>query len=394
MVGSFISWAGDWMDLATLNWAVLQFTDSALALGVINACRLVPVFALSFPAGVLADRFDRRRLLLVLQSGMMVLTFAIGWLVYVEAPFWLFAVMVTARSTMSAMSLPVRTAMLPDLVTRDALASAVASQSLMMNIARSAGLAIAAGLLVVLPLHALFWINGASFVLVLATLLIVRPLQVSPRRAATRGGAVGEAVGYIRTSPSVQSLLVLAIVPMVFGFPYQTLMPLFARDLYGLDEGGYGLLLTLAAVGALTGALWLSFRGSGRHAGRWLVLSVLGFGGGLVLLASAGGFWFAAAMAFLVGFVSQIYRTMSRITIQLQVPEHLRGRILAIALMDRGFMPLGTLLLGAVAEWGGTRVAGWVMGVGCIAVTLGVLAIRGSVWHLDLSKSEPVHPRT
>jgi MFS transporter, DHA1 family, staphyloferrin A biosynthesis exporter len=106
--GNLVSQAGEWMTLVTLNWAVLEFTGSALYLGLINACRLVPAFLLSLPAGVLADRSDRRKLLILLQAGIMPSTFGVGYLLAADSPFWLLAVVVTLRSALMAVVIPVR----------------------------------------------------------------------------------------------------------------------------------------------------------------------------------------------------------------------------------------------------------------------------------------------
>ena len=239
MAGCVVSWVGDWMDLAALNWAVLKLTGSAIDLGLINACRLVPVFLLSLPAGVLADRLDRRRLLIGLQVGAMLLTFAFAILVALRGPFWLFALAVAARSILVSMATPVRNALLPNLVPVGAIAGAVASQAALMNLARIVGPALAGVLLAVLPMDEVFWINGASYLAVLATLICIRPVAVRRPRSpeGRRHGEVREAFAFVRDDEGRQSLLILSVVPMIFGFPYTTLMPLFARDLFDLGRG-------------------------------------------------------------------------------------------------------------------------------------------------------------
>ncbi|MBX6316678.1 MAG: MFS transporter, partial [Isosphaeraceae bacterium] len=355
MAGSLVSWVGDWMDLTTLNWAVLERTDSPLALGLINACRLVPSFVLSIPAGVLADRHDRRCLLTWLQAGGMVLTFGIGFLVASGSPFWLFAAAVTLRAILMAMVPPVRSALIPNLVPSEAIARAIAGQAALMNLARIVGPALAGALLALLEVEELFWINGWSFVAVLFTLILIRPgsdPEFVPRADARAG--IREAVAYVRGSPSIQSLLILAVVPMIFGFPYTALMPLFARDLLQLGPEGFGALLSISAVGALSGSAWLALSRGVQGSGRWLVGSILGFGLSLLLFMAARGFAPAAPLMFAVGLTSQIYRTTSRITLQREVPDRLRGRILSLALMDRGLIPLGAILIGAVADGAGT----------------------------------------
>ena len=380
--GYLISQAGEWMTLVALNWAVLEFTGSALYLGLINACRMVPAFLLSVPAGVLADRSDRRKLLILLQVGTMLSTFCVGYLLAADSPFWPLAVVVTLRSVLMAMIIPVRNALIPNLVPESQVASAVAVDSGVRNISRIVGPAIAGTLLAVMEVADVFWISACSIVAVLLSLFVVHP--ESDRSAASNNmkADIQEAVVYVKNSPVVQSLLILAVVPMVFAFPYTAMMPLFAEDLLQLGPEGLGVLLPVAAAGALVGSAWLSLGSETEGAGKWLVCSIIGFGLFLLLFMTAETLITAAVLMFLVGLASATYRTISRVTLQTRVPDRLRGRILSIALMDRGLMPLGAILIGAVAEWAGALWAGMVMGGGCVAVTLAVLAARRQIWSL------------
>lgn len=376
LVGSLVSWVGDWMDLAALNWAVLELTGSPLDLGLINACRLVPVFALSIPAGILADRSDRRRLLLVLQFALTAMTIVVGALFAVRAPFWAFAAAVTLRSSLAAMVLPIRNALLPNLVDRPSLAAAVAVQTAGMNVSRIIGPVLAGWLLTVADVEAVFWINAASFLVVIATTWVIRPAAMTARRSAsTVGEDLREALAYVRGHRLVRALLLLAIVPMIFGFPFTALMPLFARDLYGTGPEGFGLLLSLSAIGALGGAMWLSFFGRNDHIGIRLLGSIALFGAALLYCSSVEHFTWAAAGMIVVGWSSQSYRTLSRITLQAELPDELRGRVLSIALLDRGFIPLGAVMLGAIAEATGTRTAMIVMGGGCLVLPVVAVAL-------------------
>ena len=380
--GNLVSQTGEWMTLVALNWAVLEFTGSALYLGLINACRLVPTFLLSVPAGVLADRIDRRKLLILLQAGIMPSTFCVGYLLAADSPFWLLAVVVTLRSVLMAVVIPIRNCLIPNLVPESQVASAVAVDSGVRNLSRIVGPAIAGTLLAVMEVADVFWISGCSIVAVLLSLFVVHP--ESNRHAVSNNikADIQEAAVYVKNSPSVQSLLILAVVPMVFAFPYTAMMPLFAEDLLQLGPEGLGILLSVAAAGALVGSAWLSLGSETEGAGKWLVCSIIGFGLFLLLFMTAETLVTAAVMMFLVGLASATYRTMSRVTLQTRVPDRLRGRILSIALMDRGLMPLGAILIGAVAEWAGALWAGVVMGGGCVAVTLAVLAARRQIWSL------------
>jgi MFS transporter, DHA1 family, staphyloferrin A biosynthesis exporter len=380
--GNLVSHTGEWMTWVALNWAVFEFTGSALYLGVINACRLVPAFLFSVPAGVLADRSDRRKLLIGLQAGVMLSTFGVGYLLAAGSPFWLLAVVVTLRSVLMAVVTPVRNALIPNLVPESQVASAVAVDGAARNLARILGPASAGALLAVMEVADVFWISASSIAAVLLSLFVVHPRSDRDVVYDNLRADIQEAAVYVMNSPSVQSLLILAVAPMVFAFPYTAMMPLFAEDLLQLGPEGLGILLSVAAAGALAGSAWLSLGGETRGAGKWLVCSIFGLGLFLLLFMFAETLITAAVMMFLVGLASSTYRTMSRVTLQMRVPDRLRGRILSIALMDRGLMPLGAILIGAVAEWAGALWAGVFMAGGCVAVTLIVLAARRRIWSL------------
>lgn len=383
IAGSFVSRVGDWMDYVALNWAVLQLTDSPIYLGLINACRLVPTFLVSLPAGILADRYDRRKLLTGIQMGVMLFTFILAFLIEQGPSFWLFAAFVTARSVLTAMDPPIRNALVTNLVSESKMASAIAINTTSINLSRIIGPAVAGGLLTVVSIPDIFWIAGCSTFMVVLTLLLIESdhqPQLSARRKSK--GDIREAMEYIKSQPSVQSLLILAIVPMIFGFPYTSMMPLFTKELMQLGPDGFGMLLSASAAGALIGSGWLSLGKRVDHAGKTLVCSIVLFGVTFILFIFSRHFILASITMFLVGLTSQIYRTMSRITLQKEVPDALRGRILSIALMDRGFIPLGAVLVGAIGSAFGAFEAGLVMGIGCIAVTLAVLLWRKQIWYL------------
>ncbi|WP_232463436.1 MFS transporter [Tumebacillus avium] len=381
--GNFIAACGEWLDMVALNWAVLAMTGSPVHLAIINACRLIPVFLLSIPAGILADRFDRRRLLLLLQASTTLLTLLIGLLFFLDSPFWLFAAAVCVRAVFQTMDPPIRNSMIPNLVPDDFIGRAIAMNTMALNLSRIIGPAIAGVLLATLETHEVIWLGAGGLVIELIALYLLRP--VKEQGISSKGPLrddVGEAFAFIKTKRTVQSLLLLAVVPMVFGFPYTSMLPVFVDQLMNLGPGGFGALLSVSAAGAVLGSVWLSLRKGQQHAGRWLITSVLGFGSSLLLFMFAGNFWLAAVMMFFVGLTGQTYRTMSRITMQMQVPDHLRGRIMSIALMDRGFMPLGAILIGTVATSFGALWAGVMMGAGCIVVTLAVLLTRRQIWHI------------
>jgi len=371
------------MTWVALNWAVFEFTGSALYLALINSCRLVPAFLLSVPAGVLADRTNRRKLLISLQAGTMLSTFCVGYLLAMGSPFWLLAVVVTLRSSLMAAVPSVRNSLIPNLVPESQVASAVAIDTAVRNLARILGPATAGILIAVTEVENVFWISALSIAAVILSLFIIRHESGERNPVSTDMKTdIREAALYVKNSPPIQSLLILAVAPLIFAFPYTAMMPLFADELLRLGPEGLGVLLSVAAAGALAGSAWLSLGGETEGAGKWLVCSTITLGVFLLLFMFTETLVMAAAMIFFVGLASSTYRTMSRVALQTRVPDRLRGRILSIALMDRGLMPLGAILIGAVAEWAGALWAGVFMGGGCVAVTLTLLAARRQIWSL------------
>lgn len=367
--GNVLSWTGDWLDIMTLNWAVLEMTDSPLYLALINGCRLIPIFALSYPAGHLADRVDRRKLVYWLQFGTMILTMAIAACMYFKSSFWFFAVIVTARSAFSGMVLPVRSSLAANLVEPEAIPSAMAIQTAIMNTSRIVGPALAGFLLARISVATVFFINGLSFLFVLYTLKHLGEKSVSYKPKKSKNDV--EIWPFIKANTGIKGLLILSIVPMIFSFPYTTLMPLFVKDLFSMGPQDLGILLASSAAGAFLSSLYLALvKNEFEKPGLWLIWTVILFGFSLVAFTLSPNFLSACFSLFLAGISSQLYRTTNRTLFQVLVPDHLRGRILSIAMMDRGFIAVGTLLLSLISEHFSVWWASLSMGLGTVITTI------------------------
>ncbi len=254
--GNIFSWTGDWLDIMTLNWAVLEMTQSPIYLAIINGCRMVPIFLLSYPAGKLADSWDRRLVLFWLQFLTMVFTFVLAASVYFSWSFPIFALIVTLRACLSGMVLPVRTSLAANLVNSESIPSAMAIQTTIMNISRIAGPALAGFLLARLSIAEVFVINGFSFAFVLLTLKGLGSTALSYKAKKTSDD--NEVWPFIRKNSLIKGLLILSIIPMIFSFPYTTLMPLFVKSLFQLGPQELGLLLAISAGGAFVASLYLT----------------------------------------------------------------------------------------------------------------------------------------
>ncbi|TGE35267.1 MFS transporter [Desulfosporosinus fructosivorans] len=381
-IGSLITRVGDWMDLVALNWAVLQLTGSAFYLGLISACRLLPVFTMSVPAGALADRYNKRKLLLRLETGYMFFTITLALLLMYSGPFWLFALIVTLRSVFSTMGLTVRNAFIPSLVPPVALASAIALNATFANLSGIVGPALAGFLLTFVEPVSIFRISAITSLAVIGSLFWVRPMATLPEQKCHENTGIMEAINFIRSNSVVKSLLILAIVPMLFGFPYTSMMPIFSKELLKVGPDGLGILLGASGAGALTASASLSWLNVKNNHGKILVVSSIGFGIGLVLFALTRRMELALMAMYGVGLLGQTYRTMSRITLQHAVPDHLIGRVLGIALMDRGFIAIGAIFVGWLASYAGSFVAALFMGLGCALITLIIVLLNRNILRL------------
>jgi MFS transporter, DHA1 family, staphyloferrin A biosynthesis exporter len=383
LLGNLPNRIGEWMDFVALNWAVLQFSGSPLLLGIVNACRLVPIFLFSLPGGILADRYNRRFLLIGAQATIMLFTFILAYFIDNGAQMKWVLIAVTLRSIFMALETSIRNSYIPNLVPSFSLSSAIALHTAGLHIGRIIGPAVAGWLLAYIEISALFVLYGFTlFGSILSLLLLKGDVSAERKKQVKSSSQIGEGLRYIKETPIVQSLLVLAIIPMIFGFPYSSVIPLFVQELMEKGPEGFAMLLSISSIGALLGTIWLSVFHI-NSIGKWLISSVFGFGGTLLIfMFVTDHLLLASAAMFFIGITGQVYRTLSRTSLQMNVPDHLRGRIMSIALMDRGFIPLGTIMITLIAEQFGVVTAGIIMGAGCAVCPLLVLLQRKELWKI------------
>lgn len=369
--GGLISYTGDWMEQVSLNWLVLSLNGSAWDLGLLNFFRLAPLLALSLIGGVIADRMDRRQLLMRTQIAAMLLSFATAALVYSPwLSLWPLLVLSTLRGALLSFDRPARQSLIPGLVPREHVANAVALHSALRNFTRIFGPSVGGVLIALVGVGGSFLVNAFSFIAVIVALLLMRvpPRKVSVGAHGTLRSGIGEGFKYVRSEPTIGAILLLTLVPMVFGLPYQTLVPVFARDVLDVGSVGYGLLSAAGGVGALIGAIGMAY--FGRVTGQGLVLGAFAFGVGLVGFASSPWFALSLSLLVLVGFCNQVYMTTANTLLQSLVPDELRGRVMSIYLMDRGLIPMGSLIAGGLAVVLGAPLTLAAMGAICAGLAL------------------------
>jgi MFS family permease len=373
--GQGVSLIGTWMQSVAQSWLVLELTSSPFRLGLVGTLQFAPVLFLSFFAGALADRLPKRRLLLMTQSVMCVQALALAGLVargHVE--YWHVLVMAGVYGLANTVDMPTRQAFIVEMVGRDSLRSAIALNSALFNGARVVGPALAGLLIARWGTGPAFLVNGLSFIAVLGALLALHAAG-DPRAASGRSLRleIGEGIAYAVRTPRIALVMSLVLCVSAFFFNYNTLVPLLARDILHQDAHGFGLLMTAVGVGAVAGAFVLASVGTERPPVRLLIASAVVLGVASMMLAGVGRFGVAMALLAVMGFCGMLFMTGANTTVQLAVPDELRGRVMGLhTLTFAGMAPVGAFLIGSVTEALGARVGFFVTGAGGLVSILGV----------------------
>ncbi len=357
--GTLISHSGDWMDQVALNWLVLQMTDSAFYLGLVNFCRAIPILVFTLLGGAAADRVERRRLMMVTQSSAMLLAFVLAGLVISgTANILLVLVIATGRGIVIAFNLPARHSLIPELVPRNDLANAVALNSLTLNVTKIIGPALGGLIIAAYGTGACFLFNGLSFLVVIWMLWAMdMPPSTRARPESGIARSIAEGMRFVRDDRTILLLVLVAIVPTFFGQPYLHLLALFAHDVFDIGPGGLGLLTSCAAAGAVGGALLVASIPARAATGAAMLGFLLAFGALLCAFALNPVLWLAPALLFGVGAMHIAYNASNNTILQLRLPDHVRGRVLSVLLLNRGLVQLGTASLATLAGLVGPPLA-------------------------------------
>jgi MFS family permease len=392
--GAFLSNAGTWMQTVAQSWLVLQLTDSGTWLGVDTFMAMAPGLILTLVGGVIADKVNRRRLLIYTQVGAGLSALTLSALVWSGAIQWQGAArrpsdvwMVLSLSFVTgccwAISGPSYQAFTVDLVGREDLANAIALNSSQFQLARVAGPTLAALTMKVFGMAGCFLANGLSYVAIVAALSRVRFGQ---RGAAPAGPLMGEQVArrsmwedlgegfrYVRGRPRVGALLLSSALMGLFGASYLVLLPLFARNVYGWGEAGLSLLMGTAGAGALVGALGLAYLDV-RRKGLVQLASMLSAGACIVGLAYAPTPRVAVPLLFATGASMVGFFALGNTLLQQLVTDEMRGRVMSMWLLTFiGTAPFGSFLAGAAADRFGPRPT--LAAGGLVVLAFGLVAL-------------------
>jgi MFS family permease len=377
--GQSVSLMGTWMQMTAQAWLVLTLSDSASALGVIVALQTLPVWVLGPYGGVIADRVNKLRLMISLQTAMGVQALILGLLTVTgEVRLWQVGVLAALLGLNNAFENPARQSFMLEMVGRDSLRTAVSLNSTMVNLARVVGPAIGGVLIATTGVGVCFLINAASFIVVIWTLLRLDRSAITPSTPLVRGkGQLREGLRYVARTPELGIPLLMMALAGVFAFEFQVTLPVLAKQ--ALDQGseGFGLMTAAMGVGAVGGGLLVAARG--KTGLRPLTIAAAAFGVVLLLAAMAPTLPLALGALVLVGWGSVTFMAIGNTTLQLAAAPEMRGRVMSLWFVAfQGSTPIGGPLLGWAMGWAGARVGLGVGGVACLVVAgIGLLAATG-----------------
>ena len=351
--GQAVSLTGTWMQVMAQGWVVTSLSRSAAALGALNVAATLPMLLLSMHGGALADRMEKRRILIVTQILMMVLAFVLAALVFSNRiGLWQLFTIAVLLGIVTAFDLPAAQAFPPELVRPEEIPKAVALMQSIFHGSRLVGPAIAGILVAQFGEGSAFLCNGFSFLAVIATLLLIRKRPGAEDAArARRSGGITAGFRYVRREPLVGTLVGLGALTTTFVFPFiAVLMVYYVRHVLATDARGLGIIMSASGFGALTGAMTL-LAGDGRTLRRWLLAGILGCSAGIFGLSLVHRLAPAVPLVALTSFsVSSLMGRISQ-TIQNVVPNELRGRVMGVfAMTFTGLMPYAALALSGLAD--------------------------------------------
>jgi MFS family permease len=385
--GAFTSTTGTWMQTVAQSWLVFSLTGSAFLLGVDGFLAASPMLLFSLIGGVLADRVEKRRLMLVSQLLQMTFAFVLAALVALgRVEIWHVFVLSFLTGTAQAFSGPAYVSLLPTLVRKEDVPNAVALNSMQFNLARVIGPVLAGFAFVGLGAAACFALNGLSFVAVIAALLLMGGGSLAAVAPAKRESVLHEmkaGFAFVTESRALRQLCLLGFAGTFFGGPIVTMLPVVARDVFASGPRTYSWLLAAYGIGSVAGAIFTASIGSGPHKGRLGLAMQIAFSAVLLLFAISAWVPASLALAFVAGACSVGAISMYSSLVQLTTTDAMRGRVMSIFMLAfRGGMPLGALLSGFVAQQVSVQAALALNAVLLGVITTGFMLTRSTVEEL------------
>ncbi len=382
-IAQTVSMSGTWLQSVALSWLVLELTHSAVALGAVVGILFGPTLVLGAWGGVLADRVDKRRLLIVTQSlsGVFALALAVVTATGV-VELWMLGGLALLTGIALALDMPARQSFVIEMVGPDDVANAVGLNAVIVNASRIVGPALAGLIIATVGIAACFFVNAASFIVVIGGLLLMRVEELRPAPLSARApGQLRAGLRHAWESSSLRVPLLMMAVVSTLGYNFSVLLPLLAQRAYGRGPGSYGVLSAAMGVGALLGALLAA--GRAHPSRRLLVASTLAFGVFSLAVAAAPGFTSGLVLLLPMGAAAVLFISTTNAMLQLNAAPAMRGRVMALwAMLFLGSTPIGAPIAGLLVYGFGVR---WAIAVGGLAT---LVAGVGGAWALRRRRLE------
>jgi MFS family permease len=377
-MGACTSSIGTWMQKVAQSWLVLELTNSATYLALDAFLGELPILLFTLIGGVVADRYDRRKLLLASQFIQMTSAFALAGLVFAGHVHIYYVLALSFMSGCAqAFGGPAYQSLIPSLVRKEHLPNAIALNSIQFNIARVLGPLLAGVALHQFGSAMCFGLNGLSFLVVIAALLSLRAPHVPTTSTRRMRDELATGLRYVRDDPSLLTLTVLALASTFLGVPLLTFLPVFTKNIYHADVGQYSQMMAWSGVGAIAGALVVAWLGRFRHMGLTALLVQLATGALVVAFALTRLLWLSHVLLLLTGAAMMITFSLFTSLVQLVAPNEMRGRVMSVYMVAfRGGMPLGSLVTGVFVDQAGAPLALAVNGALLTAVAAWFLVRR------------------
>lgn len=351
MEGAAVSSAGDFMQNVAQSWLVWHISQSSVAIGVIAVFDTLPRILFGAVGGALADRFDRRRVLMMTQSLAMLQAFAYWLLVYFEVvTLWQIAVLAFFLGTCATINQTARQSLVNSLVPKEELLNGLGVQSSVFNFSKIMGPSLGGVIIAWVGVAGCFLVNALSFVFLLFNLRQMELPPWEPRKNKQGIFAdIREGFRYLRSNRRLYHIIAISYVLALFGAPYNRFVPIFATDILHVGATGFGLLMAASGIGATAASVTLASVDKLRVGTRAICACVFGFALFLTLFAFSHSFVLSFIFLAMIGFSQIGERALTNTAIQLEAPQHLMGRVLSLFFMDRGLWSLGGLLMGSSA---------------------------------------------
>jgi MFS family permease len=380
--GQLISLTGSWMQQMALAWITYSLTHSALFLGLVGLFTNVPVLLLSLFGGMVADRYNRRRVLIMAQWASMASAAILTALVVTDSlQVWMILALAVVSGIITAFEVPSRQAIVSDLVHGEDMVNAISVNSVIFNTTRMFGPAIGAFLLGSFGAEVCFALNTLSFLAAIYTLRRLTIEQKQESAADKRDTPISEGLRFAWGNAEIRNILILTSFTSFFGFQFATLLPVFVSDVFHASAGALGLLSAASAMGALGGSLFLANRGKPSELHRNICVASIGLAVSLFLFAMSPNLYLSAFIEVFIGLSISVQLNSSNSLLQLTVPNAVRGRVLSMYTMILlGAVPFGSVVIGKLTDSSGAPLAVAVCAVACAGAAV-YYVLRGRKDH-------------